>query len=239
MILGTILDLLYPIACAACGAPSPTHLCNTCRAAISIRPAITCCVRCGKVMMEIESVGNAVAECGPCHTLRPKFDIARSAAEFKGPVRDLIHKFKYNKATWLCRELTDLLEGCVLTHYSKEKIDCLCPVPLSRTKERTRGYNQAGLLADDLSKQLKIPVLSDILVRTRNTPTQTRMNATERRANVRGAFESRSALRPWTYGRCILLVDDVMTTGSTLSECAAALKANGAERVLALTVARD
>ncbi len=237
--LSTILDLLYPITCASCGVPSHTHLCETCRAAISIRPAITCCVRCGRVMMEIKSAGNAVAECGPCHTLKLKFDIARSAAEFKGPVRDLIHKFKYNGATWLCRELTDLLEGCVITHYPKEKIDCLCPVPLSRTKERTRGYNQANLLADDLSKRLKTPVLSEILIRKRNTPTQTRMNAEERRANVHGAFESPLTLRPWTYGRCILLVDDVMTTGSTLSECAAALKANGAERVLALTVARD
>ncbi len=237
--LSAIIDLLYPISCASCGTPSRTHLCETCRAAIRIRPAVTCCSRCGKVMMEIESAGNAVAECGPCRMHRPKFDIARSAAEFKGAVRDMVHKFKYNGATWLCRDLTDLLEGCLLTHYQSEKIDCICPVPLHALKRRTRGYNQAALLSAELSRRLGIAHLPEILVRKRNTPTQTRMNAAERRDNVSGAFESPTSLRPWTYGRCILVIDDVMTTGSTLSECAAALKANGAERVLALTVARD
>lgn len=235
----TLVNLLYPTSCTACGSTSPTYFCDVCRAAVRVRPATSCCSLCGKLIMEPVSVGNVVAECGACHKHRPHFDRARSAAEFKDPVRDMIHKFKYNNATWLCRDLTDLLEGCVTAHYADEKIDCLCPVPLNRVKMRARGYNQAELLGASLAKRLHVPFLPEILARVRNTPTQTRLNAEARRNNVSGAFVSPADLRPWAYGRTILLVDDVMTTGSTLSECAAALKANGAERVVAVTVARD
>ena len=239
MRLDTFIDLLYPTSCTSCGAPAKTYWCETCRAAIIVRSALNCCKVCGKTLMESTSTGTVVAECGPCHRRHPKYDLARSAAEFKGPVREVLHKFKYNNATWLCRDLVDLLEGCAIAHYGNERIDCICPVPLYPVKERSRGYNQAVLLGSELGRRLKIPILPDILVRCRNTPTQTRMNADERRENVSGAFLSPLNRRPWTYGRNVLLVDDVMTTGSTLSECAAALKANGAERVLAITVARD
>lgn len=234
-----LINLLYPTSCSSCGSPAPTYLCDVCRAAIRLRPATSCCALCGKIMMEPVSAGTVAAVCGPCHDHPPRFDRARSAAEFKSPVRDMIHKFKYSNATWLCRDLTDLLEGCVTAHYGTEKIDCLCPVPLNRVKARARGYNQAEVLGESLAKRLQVQMLPEILARTRNTPTQTRLNADARRSNVAGAFASPPSLRPWTYGRNILLIDDVMTTGATLSECAAALKANGAERVIAATVARD
>lgn len=191
------------------------------------------------MMMSPEAAGNVVAVCGQCHALPPKFDAARSAASFTGPVRTLVHKFKYNKATWLRRELAELLEGCVIANYGSENINVICPVPLSPVKQRSRGYNQAGILAEDLSRRISIPNVPRILRRRRNTPTQTHLNAGQRRKNVAGVFLSPPDMHPWVYGRCILLIDDVMTTGATLSECAAALKANGAERVLAATLARD
>lgn len=239
MNLKGVLDLLYPVACSVCGAPSPAHLCAACRASIHVRAAETCCRLCGKVVMEAVSAGVAAPLCGPCRDHPPQFDLARSAAEFKGPVRELVHLFKYHKGTWLCDELADLLEGCFLAHCRGEAPDVVCPVPLNRAKARERGYNQAGLLAEALAARIGVPAVPGILVRCRNTPTQTHLGAAGRRANVAGAFLSPPHLRPWAYGRCVLLVDDVMTTGATLSECAGALKANGAERVVALTVARD
>lgn len=190
-------------------------------------------------MMEQQSAGRIAACCKQCLRHPPYYDLARSAAAFSGPVRDLIHAFKYKHATWLQNELSNMLAGCVITYYKNECIHAVCPVPLNRTKERKRGYNQAALLASAVARDSKTIYVPNVLVRTRNTPTQTHMHARERRRNVAGAFQSPSHLRPWVYGRCFLLIDDVMTTGSTLSECAAALKANGAERVLAATVARD
>lgn len=239
MNLKGFLDLLYPVSCAVCGASSPTHLCTVCRAGIHVHTAEACCRRCGKVMMEAVAAGTVASLCEPCRKHPPKFDLARSAAEFKGPVRELVHTLKYHKGTWLCDVLAELLEGCYLAHCRGETPDVVCPVPLNRVKARERGFNQAGLLAEALARRINVPVVSNILERCRNTPTQTHLNAVGRRANVAGAFISPAHLRPWVYGRCILLIDDVMTTGATLSECAAALKANGAERVVALTVARD
>lgn len=237
--LKPLLDIIYPTSCAVCGATAETHVCANCRAAVTIHPTLACCSICGKMMMNPESAGNVVAVCGQCHSQAPKFDAARSAGAFSGPLRTLVHKFKYNKATWLRRELGELLEGCVIANFSSESIDIICPVPLSPVKQRSRGYNQAAILAKDLARNLSIPNVPKILRRARNTPTQTHLDAAQRRKNVAGAFLSPPNMRPLVYGRCILLVDDVMTTGATLSECAATLKANGAERVLAVTLARD
>ncbi|MGI5868780.1 MAG: ComF family protein [Kiritimatiellia bacterium] len=239
MNLRGVLDLLYPPRCAVCGASSPAPLCGACRADIHVRAFETCCRRCGKVLMESASAGEVAPLCAPCRSHPPKFDLARSAAEFHGPVRELVHGLKYHRATWLRDELADLLEGCYLAHCRAEAPDVVCPVPLNRVKQRERQYNQAELLAEALARRIGVPLVSNILERHRNTPTQTHLDAAARRLNVAGAFVSPPHLRPWTYGRCILLVDDVMTTGATLSECAAALKANGAERVVAITVARD
>lgn len=237
--LQSLLHLLYPKTCAACGMPAHSGLCTSCRAEIRVHPDVVCCKTCGKVIMEPTSSGRVAATCKQCLRHPPHYDAARSAAAFSGPVRDLIHAFKYNRSTWLRHELSELLAGSVITYFNSERIHAVCPVPLNRRKERQRGYNQAALLAEKVAKSIQTTYLPNVLARSRNTPTQTHMSAQERRRNVAGAFQSPAHLRPWVYGRCFLLIDDVMTTGSTLSECAAALKANGAERVLAATVARD
>jgi competence protein ComFC len=234
-----LLDIIYPVSCAVCGVPSEKHICNKCRSAITLHPAIECCSVCGKIMMEVAAAGLVASTCTQCRRTPPRFDMARSAATFTGTVRTLIHKFKYNRATWLRQELAELLQGCMIANFSKEKIDIMCPVPLSTSKEKSRGYNQAGLLAENLSRSAAVPNVPQVLQRKRDTQTQTFLDAKERRKNVADAFFSPKEMFPWVYGRCVLIIDDVMTTGATLSECAATLKANGAERVLAITIARD
>lgn len=177
--------------------------------------------------------------CGACRDHAPAFDSARSAAHFRDPVRSLLIDFKYHAATWLCDDLTDLLEACVSHHFRTGDFEAICPIPLHPRRLRERGYNQAGLLAAALAKRLGVPNFPDALRRIRATGTQTRLDAAQRRANAAGAFAVRPLLAPWLHGRSILVVDDVMTTGATVGDAARALKSAGARRVVVATVARD
>lgn len=230
-----VLDLFFPRTCAGCSGAvdrSGGYLCWECFRAIELRET-GLCEQCG---LKIQGDVQHAFTCGACQITPPAFDRARSAARFGGVLRNLLHQFKYNSGTWLCGDLTDLLQGCVLAHYTVADVDAVVPVPLHAGRQRDRGYNQAALLAWKLAGRLDRPCLGDALVRLRPTPTQTRLHAEERRANVRGAFAVRAPA--WVRGRTVLLVDDVMTTGATLSEAAATLRRAGAWRVWAATVAR-
>jgi ComF family protein len=230
-----VLDLAFPRHCAGCGGTvdrAQGHLCWECFRLIEWRGAEVC-QRCGLL---IEARVTHAFECHACQEHPPAFDRARSAGRFHGVLREMLHQFKYNGATWLCADLADLLHGCVLGHFAVEEIDLVVPVPLHTQKQRERGYNQAALLAAALARRVQRPCLGDVLVRTRATPTQTHLHALQRRQNVRQAFAVRSP--EWVRGRTALVIDDVMTTGATLSEISANLKRAGAWRVWAATVAR-
>jgi len=174
--------------------------------------------------------------CGACRAARPAFDRARSAGRFAGLLREQIHRFKYGGALWLRRDMTDLLAGCLGAQFDAGAVDVVVPVPLHPVRLRVRSYNQSALLAQELAARIGRRFDGRALVRTRVTETQTHLDAAHRRANILGAF---SVVRPeWIAHRCVLVVDDVMTTGATLGECARALKKAGARTVWALTVAR-
>lgn len=144
--------------------------------------------------------------------------------------------FKFGRKTALARPLGDLLAEAgpmVPTH----TIDCLVPVPLHPSREAERGFNQALLLARELSRRWEIPVTEGVLKRARATPSQTELSAEARRANVRGAFVLHRPDR--VAGAHLLLVDDILTTGATVAECCRVLlTAGGARTVGVLTVAR-
>ena len=229
------LDLVFPRHCAGCGRTVDRprgHICWECFRGIQLRES-QICQCCG---LKIEGRIAHEFTCSACREHPPSFDTARSAGRFGGVLREMLHQFKYGRATWLCEDLADLLHGCVLAHYAAEEVDTVVPVPLHRQKQRDRGYNQAALLAAALAPRLERPYAGDVLARTRATPTQTRLHAGPRRKNVHNAFAVRAP--EWVRGRTVLLVDDVMTTGATLSEVAATLKRAGAWRVWAATVAR-
>ena len=149
---------------------------------------------------------------------------------FDGPVRDAVHRLKYGgeyaRAAWAGEHLAPTL--CRLGW----RADLLLPVPLHPIRLRQRGYNQSAKLAAALGKRLDVTV-RDALVRERNTRPQVDLSAVERRRNVDGAFNARERLD----GRHVVLIDDVMTTGATLLDCARACRAAGAADVRALTVA--
>ena len=237
---GGLLDLVYPRVCLVCheetDAGPARHLCWECARKIRYQSHEAYCSRCGR---DIPGPHADAFVCAACRAHPPGFDLARSAAHFEGPARDLVHALKYHHASYVVPDLADLLEACHSRHYAAEPVDLICPVPLHPARLREREYNQSALLGQELARRTGIPCIPDLLVRTRDTPTQTHLGADARRANVRGAFEVHSVLSDWVEGRTVLLLDDVMTTGATLSEASHALRAAGAVRILALTVARD
>lgn len=174
--------------------------------------------------------------CSWCRGSRPAFDRARSAVRFRAGVREALHRFKYGGAMHLRSELGELLQACVNVHLHDVLLDAVTCVPLHPERERRRSYNQSALLARELARRLRLPCSARLLARVRPTLSQTNLNASERRANVRGAFAVRDL--DWAAGRRWLLVDDTMTTGATVCEASCVLMAAGAAAVYVVTVAR-
>lgn len=236
--MGTvILDLLYPRVCPVCGEASDREGRSVCWRCFSSLPLIDTsvprCRICGKVP---DGCVDSDFICDACLREMPAFDMARFAMRYEDAARLLVHTLKYKDGTWLSPDLCDILEGCARVSFDVDAIDAIIPVPLSPAKFRQRKYNQTELLVRGLSSRLGVPASSRLVVRTRNTPSQTHMTAEERRRNVGGAFAV--AEPSLVRARTLLVVDDVMTTGSTLSEMALTLKGAGAWRVWALAIAR-
>jgi ComF family protein len=153
-------------------------------------------------------------------------------AFFDGNLRRAIHRFKYDHRP----ELASVLGGIMSDYLSAHPLpaDIIAPVPLHVERERTRGYNQSLLLATALGERNGLPVWTDALTRVRSTRTQTDLDASERQANVAGAFAANSRVA----GRRMLLIDDVCTTGATMDACSIALKERGAKSAWGLALAR-
>lgn len=231
----TCLDLLFPRVCAGCGCPDPEphrYFCWECRSAFRlVQPPW--CRHCGNPVSG--RIGHAYT-CSACSHHPPYFDGARSVLRDEGPPSEAVRALKYGGQTWLAADLAELLIEGFRTYYGHESIDGVCAVPLHRSRLFRRGFNQAALLAAPLARRFDLDWHPRALLRTRPTPSQTRLTAAARAHNVREAFRARSAR--WLRGRRVLLVDDVMTTGATANACARVLKAAGAARVWVLTLVR-
>ena len=194
--------------------------------------ADNCCALCGMPFEGVVSTTTRV--CAECAALNPQWTAGKTLLKFDGPAIALVHAIKYSGAkrmledvrTLLLRrpDILDMLRGATLV-----------PVPLYPARERERGYNQSEWLARLFAREAGCGV-RNLLIRTRDTGTQTLLSMDERRKNVRGAFAPRpnASIRP---GRKYVLVDDVITTGSTLAACATALVKAGADEPAVLTLA--
>jgi ComF family protein len=164
------------------------------------------------------------------------FDSAIASYRSRGLVRNLIHAFKYGRQRHLRHPLAEWLgETMNDPRLRGRHFDMIVPVPLHPARERERGFNQAGLLAELFARQAAVP-LHPALKRVRYTRTQTAYDRAERMENLRDAFRLRKNMNVRELH--VLLIDDVLTTGSTLSECARVLKKAGAVSVYAATAAR-
>lgn len=230
-----LLDVILPPICHICHSHIPDagklHICSDCLAGLP-PVASPLCPLCG---VPHEGMGGD-HRCAACLTTPPCFDSARAAFLYEGAIRELIHSFKYNKQSQLRYPLALLTLKGVSKFLPDYEAYLIIPVPLHRSRLRQRGFNQAVLLGQVLSRQLALPMMPDALVRIRRTEPQIELSGAERRLNVKGAFAVNSHDR--IKGRQILLLDDVMTTGSTMDECAKELKKAGAVTVFAVTIAR-
>lgn len=231
---GMALDVLLPPRCLGCGTMMDDigGLCSDCWKAVDfIAPPL--CERCGTTFT-LESEPGAL--CGICAHHAPAYGRARSVFAYDAASRSLILNLKYADRTdaapafgrWMVRAGAELLRSA----------DILVPVPLHWTRLFTRRYNQAALLADAVGRESGVAVLLDPLVRLRRTPSQGRMRASDRRRNLRGAIALRPERMSQVEGKNLVLVDDVLTSGATVSECAQVLYKAGARNVDVLTLAR-
>ncbi len=227
------LDLLFPPLCLGCGvglaSSQPPLFCPECQKQITplAPPFCTCCGR------PLPAAAGSGHTCGRCLTKPPAFAKARALTLYSGPMAEAIHRFKYQG------EQAGL---ATFAHFHRALVsdlaepDAILPVPLHPERLRQRGFNQALLLAQAFFPKAERRLDPGVLVRLRHTHTQTGMNGTERRRNLKNAFGLTIPER--VAGRSILLVDDVYTTGSTVNECAKVLRRAGAARVEVLTLAR-
>jgi ComF family protein len=176
---------------------------------------------------------DAEGRCPLCRNGLRGFDAAYCYGAYEGTLRELVHQYKYGRIQTLSQPLGDLLAAALPLD---ERFDAVTFVPLHWRKQWQRGFNQAELLARAIARRRGLPVVR-ALRRARFTRTQAGLSNTARRRNVAAAFRYRRSA-PALAGRRVLLIDDVMTTGSTAAACARALKQAGVASVVLLTVAR-
>ena len=206
-------------------------------AAIS-SPMCTCCG------IPIKSQQDQDHLCGDCISHPKKFRMARAAMACDQQLMAVIHRFKYAAKTQLARPLGGLMLSVFMRQWEGEKVDLILPVPLHPQKIRSRGFNQSYLLilgwkavANALHIALSdIPIHTDVLIRSKATVPQTGLGRRQRLKNVKGVFSLRFPEQ--VYGKKVLVVDDVYTTGATVNECARILLKFGAVQVDVLTLAR-
>lgn len=213
--LDALLDLLFPPKCPFCGKLLSSRaqlLCDTCQRQLPWTDPTS-------------------------QDLNPEFTEGCVAPLFyRDNVRESIHRYKFGGRSAYCAVYGQLMAQAVQDAWPDVCFDMVTWVPLSRRRKRKRGYDQAMLLAQVLSETLSLP-LKETLVKTRHTPAQSgQTDARARKMNVFNAYEA-SPSAPLN-GKTLLLCDDVVTTGSTLEECARLLRTAGAEQVYAVTLAR-
>lgn len=223
-ILNELRQMLYPdgIKCIVCGkeiSESRYGLCDECVFDLNVNY----CKRCGR-----HKVG--IAEyCGECSENVLHFDEARSSVVYSGDAKTIVRRLKYGAAGYLARHLGEYMIDTLFS--TSWKFDCFTFVPMFKKRQRKRGYNQAEMLARALAARTMTPCMP-LLEKIVNTPNQARLDREARMKNLDGSYRA-IADPPNT----VVIVDDVMTTGSTLSECARVLKRAGAKTVYALTFA--
>lgn len=232
--LARALDIIFPPQCLSCEALVPSHgaLCLNCWQGIRFI-AEPMCHACG---LPFEYAIGDKALCGECLQELPPYNQARAVFVYDEHSKALVLGLKFHDqlhlaatyGPWLAKTGAEMLPGC----------DIVVPVPLSWRRFVGRRYNQAALLAQAVSQKTGLTVIPDALIRKKHIPPQTGLSRAQRKDNVRGAFAANPKRKAAIKGKTVLLVDDVMTTGATLSACARALLKNGARAVNILTLAR-
>ena len=222
-----ILNILYPSKCPVCGNETDVSglapICSSCWEGIKKYTGPFCRVCAAPLVSEYAEV------CGQCIKTPPPFSRALTCGLYEGTLSEAINQLKFFGNKRLSKPLAGLLLGLDLP-----EMDGIVPVPLSIKSLRERGFNQALLISRVLSRKLRMPLLTDTLLKIKETPPQIGLSAKERLTNIRKAFMAKGDIE----GLSLFLVDDVMTTGATVRECSKVLRKAGAKEVVVLTLAR-
>lgn len=224
--LTSLLDFIYPPLCVACGKEIEKGLiCEDCLTKLT-RLNIETCPECGEPVFDRNS--------HRCREPRLKLKRVRTLGRYNSPRKELIGEFKYHHKPSLAKILGKEMGVILNSDPVLKTSDLLVPIPLHPARKRERGYNQAELLAEEISKFTYIP-FSNCLKRVKNTKAQVTLSERERLENVREAFKLKKGAD--ISGKRVILIDDVFTTGATLNAAALSLIEGGAEEVYGLTVA--
>jgi ComF family protein len=229
--LRRITGVLLPPTCVLCAGPGQVE-CDLCAACSADFPANTnACAGCAEQLTgEID--GERL--CGACLRRRPRYDRVHCAYRYGYPVDHLIRALKYHERISYARVLGELLAKSLSSTERTDWPEVIIPTPLAERRYGERGFNQAIEIGKYVAEALDVPLRTDLLARIRDTREQAGLDRVERRKNVRGAF----AMRAPTAATHVAILDDVVTTGSTVSEIARVLKRAGVERVEVWAVAR-
>lgn len=203
------------------------------------------CIFCKKVL----NTGAKLYACEDCCTQIPYmkngninlikssnyYDDIICVCEYSGIIKEALIRYKFFNKPSYYRTFAQLLYNKISEMTEWEKADIIVSVPLYRKKERQRGYNQSHLISKHLGKLLGIKVDGSLIIRTKNTDSQSLLNRVQRLQNVKDAFQVTDATA--VYGKSILILDDILTTGTTLNECCKVLKSSGARKVTAAVIA--
>lgn len=226
-LINSSLNLIYPTSCPICQGNADNFLtspiCKGCWEKIKPHTGHSCQI-CAKPLSE-----EYMEICADCHNHMPHYSQALSFTTFEGTIREAIHLYKYSSLTRFADAISSLMCNLEIP-----AADIMIPVPITKKRLKERGFNQSLLLARKLGKKYNIPVQFNLLAKVKETGQQALLKGTERRLALKGAFKPTKKID----GQRIILVDDVMTTGTTINECAKTLIEGGASMVYAIVAAR-
>lgn len=224
-----ILDALFPPRCAICDKVVPAgsgHICPDCRKGLKLISEPRC-LKCGKGTMSAEN-----EYCYDCSRKERSYVRGYPLYNYEPPISDSLMALKYQGRQEYARFYGQELNRVFGKEFKRIGIDAIVPVPIYKKKLASRGYNQAELIADELSMQSGIRIIKDFIIRTEDTTPQKELSDQERERNMRGAFEPGKK-----HAKAVLLVDDIYTTGATIENCTKICLEMGVEKVYYTSVA--
>lgn len=231
-----LLSIMFPRTCSICGKTfhfaDTQNICDRCLNNIE-KPEGLICHKCSLPLPD------GGATCRDCKNNKDiYFDVVKAPYIYSDTAKKLIKKLKYLRRTFLAKDLATQMAKFIIKEQIDKEVDCIVPVPINWIKRIQRGFNQADLLAKEISNIINKPIYSDVLIRTKYTKPQFKLTKQERQEHLKNVFAINKKYVNIVKEKNILLIDDVATTCSTVNLCSKILKQNMSKKVVVVTFAR-